>query len=70
MVDDLAAEANLFLKVSYIPGADLPELAQAIKEQETWADAHSVVSMSNYAVASITDIGVSQQMLEACQNLS
>ena len=68
IVAEMVAENNIMLSVSHRPGGDLPELTDAIKTN-TAAHAHMLISMSNYAVESIDEDGVSQNMLAACDAL-
>ena len=60
--------ANVDLVVSYAPGADLPELKNAI-ETKTGADAHLLISMCNYGVNTISREGVDGYMYQACNDL-
>ena len=61
-------KANVDLVVSYEPGADLPELKNAI-EAKTDADAHLLISMCNYGVKTISRKGVDGYMYQACREL-
>ena len=54
--------------MSYEPGADLPELKNAI-EAKTDADAHLLISMCDYGVKTISRKGVDGYMHQACREL-
>ena len=60
--------ANVDLVVSYAPGADLPELKNAIAGMRG-ADAHLLISMCNYGVKTISRKGVDGYMYQACDEL-
>ena len=70
VVSELAAENNISLTVTYIPGMDLPELTAAIKMKRPDSDAHVLISMSNYAVETIHTADVSPHIFAACQELA